>query len=132
MADLWPSRADHDTAAYWQGLGERRLLLARCTDCRHWIHPPKACCPACWSDNVGHDTPSGEATLFSYLVQPVVPGGPAVVVAWAELREQERLLLVGELKDATPETVRIGERLVLDWEASRNLWVPAFRQEAVQ
>ncbi|MDB5869868.1 MAG: hypothetical protein JWP96_2200 [Polaromonas sp.] len=121
---------DHDTAAYWQGLSNRTLSLARCDDCKHWIHPPKACCPACWSDHVGQGTPSGQATLFSYLVQPLAPGGPPGIVAWAELVEQPRLLVVGELLGETPESVRIGARLTLDWVASRNIHLPVFRQEA--
>src|SRR3546814_9910939 len=95
MSEVWPSRLDRDTAPYWEGLAKRELIIARCQDCRYWIHPPRACCPSCWSDNVGHDTPSGKATLYSYLVQPIAPGEPPSVVGWAELEEQERLLEIG-------------------------------------
>ena len=73
MTNVEPSRIDHDTLSYWEGLRERKLTLTRCGDCQQWIHPPKACCPICWSDNIGHEQPSGEATLFSYLVQPIAP-----------------------------------------------------------
>lgn len=130
MSDVWPSRLDRDTAPYWEGLAKRELVLARCQDCSHWIHPPRACCPACWSDNVGHDTPSGRATLYSYLVQPIAPGETPAVVGWAELEEQERLLIVAPIADVTADDVRIGAALTLDWAASRNLFLPIFRQEA--
>ncbi len=129
MSDVWPSRLDRDTAPYWEGLAKRELVIARCRDCSHWIHPPRACCPACWSDDVGHDVPSGRATLYSYLVQPMAPGEPPSVVGWAELEEQERLLVVAPVADATPDTVRIGAALTLDWTPSRNLFLPIFRQE---
>ena len=86
VTNVEPSRIDHDTLSYWEGLRERKLTLTRCGDCQQWIHPPKACCPICWSDNIGHEQPSGEATLFSYLVQPIAPGaapspGPMTVAA---------------------------------------------------
>ncbi len=127
--DVWPSRLDHDTQAYWEGLAKRSLMLKRCRDCRHWIHPPRNCCPSCWSDNIGTETPSGRARLYSYVVQPVVPGGPPVVVGWAELEEQERLFIVAEIVGETAGTVHIGASLTLDWQDARNISVPIFRQD---
>ncbi|MDB5715097.1 MAG: hypothetical protein JWO15_2494 [Sphingomonadales bacterium] len=129
MSDIWPSRVDRDTAPYWEGLTDRKLILTRCQDCQYWIHPPRACCPSCWSDNVGHDTPSGRATLYSYIVQPIAPGEPPSVIGWAELEEQERLLVVAPITGGSADTVRIGEALTLDWAPSRNLFLPIFRQE---
>jgi len=129
MAQAWPTRVDHDTQSYWTGLGDRRLRLARCGDCAHWIHPPRACCPVCWSDDIGHDEPSGAATLFTYLIQPSIAGGPPVVVGWAELIEQERLLVVAAIEGVTPETVQIGAKLILAWPQDENVPLPIFRQE---
>lgn len=129
MAQAWPTRVDHDTQTYWAGLSDRVLRLARCADCAHWIHPPRACCPVCWSDNIGHDEPSGAATLFTYLIQPIAPGGPPVVIGWAELVEQERLLVVAEIEGVTPETVRIGADLKLAWSEDETVPLPVFRPE---
>lgn len=129
MNDVWPSRLDYDTAPYWEGLKHKTLSLTRCQDCSHWIHPPRACCPKCWSDNIGHDTPTGGWTLYSYIVQPLEPGGPPSVVGWAELTAQEGLYVVAPIEDVTPETVEIGCRLQLDWRPSRNLFLPVFRPE---
>jgi uncharacterized OB-fold protein len=126
MAAAWPSRIDHDTRVYWAGLADRLLRLARCRDCAHWIHPPRACCPQCWSDDIGDDQPSGEATLFSYMIQPIAPGGEPVVVGWAELIEQRRLLVVAPIEAVTAQTVRIGAPLRLDWKAGETP-LPFFR-----
>lgn len=128
MADAWPTRMDHDTQPYWEGLKERSLHLARCQDCSRWIHPPRACCPACWSDNIGREQPSGEATLHTYLVQPIAPGGAPVVVGWAELIEQERLLIVAPIEGATADTVRIGQSLTLAWRDTDGGILPVFVQ----
>ena len=125
---VWPSRLDHDTLVYWRGLEKRTLTLGRCEDCRHWIHPPRGCCPVCGSDNIGTDSPSGRARLYSYVVQPMVAGGPPVVIGWAELEEQERLFIVGPIEGETAESVRIGAELTLGWQEALNTFVPSFRQ----
>jgi uncharacterized protein len=128
--DTAPSRIDHDTRTYIAGLRERRLDLARCGDCQHWIHPPRACCPACWSDNVGHATPSGKARLYTYLTQPLAPGEPPTVIAWAELVEQPRLIIVAPLVDVAPDKVEIGGDLTLCWIEQGGAAAPAFRMGA--
>ena len=128
--DVWPSRLDHDTLAYWEGLEKRTLTLKRCHDCSHWIHPPRSCCPSCWSDNIGHYSPSGKARLYSYVVQPMTPGGPPTVIGWAELEEQKRLFIVAPIEGETADTVRIGAALMLDWQEARNIFLPIFRQES--
>ncbi|MDB5423589.1 MAG: hypothetical protein JWQ29_1005 [Phenylobacterium sp.] len=129
MADAWPTRIDHDTEAYWQGLRERKLQLARCRACEHWIHPPRACCPVCWSDDIGREAPSGKATLFSYLVQATGPDTPPTIVGWAELAEQTRLLVVAPIEGVTAETVEIGAELVLGWRETGGQFLPIFRAE---
>lgn len=129
MEESWPSRLDHDSVAYWRGLSEKRLALARCQACRQWIHPPRACCPVCWSDDIGHESPSGDARLYSYVIQPTEPGGAPRVIGWAELAEQDGVFIVAPIEDVTTETVRIGAKLSLDWVASRNTFLPVFHQE---
>lgn len=128
MNQTFPSRIDHDTEPYWQGLAEKTLRITRCQQCAHWIHPPRACCPACWSDNIKTEKPSGKATLYSYLVQPIEPGGAPVVVGWAELEEQERLFIVAPIEGANSETVVIGSELTLDWAESGGSFLPVFHQ----
>lgn len=127
MSSAWPSRIDHDTQAYWVGVANRSLRLARCRACAHWIHPPRACCPACWSDDIGHEEPSGAATLFSYLIQPIVAGGEPVVIGWAELVEQNRLLIVAPVEGVTADSVCIGARLSLEWKTAAGGPTPVFR-----
>lgn len=128
MSQTFPSRMDHDTAPYWQGLAEKTLRIARCHDCAHWIHPPRACCPACWSDNITREEPSGRAKLYSYLVQATEPGGPSAVVGWAELEEQEGLFIVAPIEGENSETVAIGSALTLGWAELNGSFLPVFHQ----
>ena len=126
MTPTWPTRMDHDTAAYWEGLRESKLVLCRCNACETWIHPPRACCPSCWSDDIGHDSPSGEATLYSYVIQPVAPKQPPVVVGWAELAEQEELFVVATIEGMPLDNVRIGAKLSLEFREEGGTNLPVF------
>ncbi|MFA7554627.1 MAG: zinc ribbon domain-containing protein [Spongiibacteraceae bacterium] len=129
MSETCPTRLDYDTEKYWRGSSEQQLIIARCNECEHWIHPPRSCCPACWSDNIGHQQASGRATLYSFTIQPGKPSQPPLIMGWAELEEQERLIIVGPLLNASPDTVRIGTKLQLQWFQYKNTFVPAFNQE---
>jgi len=126
MTVTWPTRMDHDTAAYWEGLREARLVLCRCRECETWIHPPRACCPACWSDDIGHESPSGEATLFSYLIQPTSPNQPPEVIGWAELVEQKELFVVAPVERMSFDNVKIGAKLTLGFREQGGLSLPVF------
>lgn len=130
MSETLPSRLDYDTEAYWQGVSSQQLLIARCQDCQHWIHPPRGCCPSCWSDNIDHEQPSGKATLYSYTIQQIKPGQPPLIMGWAELEEQHRLIIVGPLLNTPPESVHIGGKLTLEWFKHKNTYVPSFTPEA--
>lgn len=125
--DAAPSRIDHDTRAYFEGLRECRLDLARCNECKHWIHPPRACCPVCWSDDVGRQSPSGKATLYSFLIQPGGPEAEPSVVGWAELVEQPRLIIVAPILGMAADKAEIGAELTLCWIERDGTNVPAFR-----
>ncbi len=122
-----PSRIDYDTRAYFAGLSERRLNLARCQACRHWVHPPRACCPECWSDDIGHEQPSGKGVLFSYLLQLDKAGGEPSIVGWVELIEQERLIVVAPILGVSADKIAVGAELTLCWIEQNGAAVPAFR-----
>ena len=81
---------DPDSAPYWEGLKNGKLMLCRCDDTGKWIHPPLE-----RSRHTGgpvhFEEVSGNGTIFSYIVvrQALVPGRvPPYVVGLVELAEQ--------------------------------------------
>lgn len=120
-------RMDYDTQAYWSGLAEGRLLITRCEECQTWIHPPKGCCPSCWSDNISRVEPSGKATLFSYLVAKSSGNDRTSIVGWAELMEQDRLLIVAPVIADASLQLEIGCRLELAWSEKGSIRMPVFK-----
>jgi uncharacterized protein len=126
MSLSWPTRMDHDTVAYWEGLRESKLVLCRCQQCQVWIHPPRACCPNCWSDDIGHESPSGNATLYSYVIQSAAPKQPPEVIGWAELVEQKELFIVAPILDVPLDKVPVGASLTLHFREQDDTNLPVF------
>lgn len=118
-----------DNRFWFDAARQQRLVVQRCTSCKALRHPPGPCCPTCRS--FGWDTveASGQATLYSFVVAHH-PRHPAfdypLVVAVVELEEGTRLIT--NLVGATPDEIRIGMPLTLEWlEADPELTLPVFR-----
>ncbi|MER5771401.1 OB-fold domain-containing protein [Streptomyces sp. NPDC001985] len=93
-----PSRPEIDdfTRPFWDAAGEGRLLLRRCRGCGRAHHHPREFCPYCWSEDVGWETASGRATLYTWSVvhrNDVPPFGDRVpyVAAVVDLAEGPRM-----------------------------------------
>ncbi|HEV7853577.1 MAG TPA: OB-fold domain-containing protein [Mycobacterium sp.] len=105
---------DPDTAPFWDGLKDGRLMLCRCDDTGKWIHPPLER-SRFTGGPVHFEEVGGEGTVFSYIVirQALVPGRtPPYVIALVELAEQPGLRISAVL-DLDPADVRIGQPVKL-------------------
>lgn len=98
-----------DSAFFWQGLKERRLLIRRCARCQHLHHPPGPMCPKCHSTDWDVQQMSGRGVVHSYVIvhEPQLSGfSYPLPVALVELEEGIRL--IANLPGTTLEQVRIG------------------------
>ncbi len=126
-------RVDHDNAAFYRGRLDHQLRLNRCTDCGTWHHPPKPICPRCWSGNVVATPVSGAGTIFLSVFLHQGPPAEGVdystpyPVVTIELDEQTGLRFTSTVVDAPNDTIRIGERVALDWIERDGAPVPVFR-----
>lgn len=113
MSDLRPlPLPDADTATFWAGLGEGRLLYQACTACGHAQLYPRVLCRRCWSRDVEHRESAGKATVYSFteLHRSAAGLGDELpfLLAIVELDEGPRL--VTRLVDP-PGSVAIGGRV---------------------
>jgi uncharacterized OB-fold protein len=117
------------TEPFWAATRDKRLLLQWCTDCDRPVWYPREVCPACLGDALEwRDTP-GHGQVYACTVEykpqnPAMPG--PYVVALIELDEGVRLL--ANVVDTDPESVAVGDPVVVTWEElsdGRNL--PLFR-----
>jgi uncharacterized OB-fold protein len=101
---------DPESAPFWEGLKNGKLMLCRCEDTGKWIHPPLE--RSRYTGGPVHfEQASGEGTIFSYIVvrQPLVPGRvPPYVIGIVELAEQPGLR-INAIIAADPADIRIGD-----------------------
>ena len=97
-----------DSEACWTACREGRLEMARCRDCRWFIHPARPVCPRCRSRDVAPEALSGLATVVTYTVnhQRWMPGLEVpYVIAIVELVEQRELRLTTNIVGCAPDDV---------------------------
>jgi uncharacterized OB-fold protein len=118
-----------DTAFFWEGTAAGELRVQRCGACDALRHPPGPMCPRCRATDPSYVVASGRGEVHSYVVHhhPPVPGRELpFVVALVELEEGVRVL--GELRGADPEGVRIGMPVEVVFDRiDDELTLPAWR-----
>ena len=114
--------------AFWTGGAEGQLMIQRCRQCDHWVHPPVASCPGCGGIPVPEPV-SGRGTVFTYTVNhhPFNPAVPVpYVIALVELVEQTGLRFTTNVVNCAPEEVRVGLPVRVLFEHHGDVYVPVF------
>lgn len=110
-----------DTAFFWNGLREHKLLIQRCSGCGALRNPPRPMCPKCRSLEWDTIESSGRGIVYSY-VMPHQPRFPffeyPYIVALVELDEGVRL--VSNLVDIEPADVTVGMPVQVCYQTFEN------------
>ncbi len=93
-----------DTAHFWKGLEEKKLLLQKCTPCGQLRHPPEPMCPHCQSLDWECVESKGRGSIYSFVTMhhPQIPAFDSPnPIALIELDEGVRLVsnVIGIPKD---------------------------------
>ncbi|MGE0230693.1 MAG: bifunctional MaoC family dehydratase N-terminal/OB-fold nucleic acid binding domain-containing protein [Flavobacteriaceae bacterium] len=106
-----------DTAQFWEGLKENKLLIQKCSRCETLIHPPEPVCRNCQSLELGTIEASGKGEVFSF----VVSHHPKVAafdyphpIGLIELEEGVRM--VAPLTGVDPAKIEIGMKVVVEFD----------------
>ncbi|WAZ22405.1 OB-fold domain-containing protein [Streptomyces cinnabarinus] len=115
---------------YWDAAAEGRLLIRRCGTCGRAHHYPREFCPYCWSEDVGWETASGRATLYTWSVvhrNDLPPFGERTpyVAAVVDLPEGPRMMT--EIVEWTGAAGDAPLRAGMELEAGFRDGVPVFR-----
>jgi uncharacterized OB-fold protein len=95
---------------FWEGCKARVLRLQRCRSCAHPYFPPRPFCPRCASRDVEIFTASGNAILYSYVInyRPRSDiGTEPHSIAVVELAEGPRLMTNIINCPQTPEALQL-------------------------
>ncbi|HYK26964.1 MAG TPA: Zn-ribbon domain-containing OB-fold protein [Streptosporangiaceae bacterium] len=125
-----------ETQPFWDGCARGELRLQRCLDCGNPYFYPRPVCPACGSTNVEWFTASGQATLYSYVInhrpaRGFENDGP-YAIAVVQLAEGPRMMtnIVGIPN--TPEDLILDMELQVTFEQRGGINIPLFAPAGVR
>ena len=123
-------RPTPETAAYWQGCHEHKLLVQRCTACGKHQFYPRLICTDCMSDQLEMVAARGRGHVISYTiitraVSEAYAADAPYVVALIQLEEGPTMMtnIVG-CDPASVKTVMAVEVVFEDW--SEEISIPKF------
>lgn len=119
-----------DNQAFWTGGGAGKLMIARCADCRTYVHPPIPFCPQCESRNVAPEAVSGRGKITSFTInhKQWMPGLPVpYVLALVEIDEDSTVRIPTNILGIAPEEVAIDMPVEVFFEQVEEVFVPLFR-----
>ena len=126
-------RLDADNRAFWTGGECGELLIARCGDCLGFIHPPRAICRHCQSENVAPCAVSGTGTVDTYTINHQawakdmeVP----FVIARVRLDDAPDVFLTTNVVNCPVDAVDIDDKVRVVFEEQDGIWYPLFEKVA--
>jgi uncharacterized protein len=121
-----------ENRAFWTG-GERgELMIAFCDACARAIHPPQLICPGCWLCKVEPRAMAGTGTIYTFTInhQPWVPDMTVpFAIAVVDVDGALGVRVTAPVTGCDPESVAIGQRVRIAFEASGDVWLPLWRVE---
>ena len=118
-----------ETADYWAGASEERLLLPECQDCGLIFYPPRTYCPDCFGETE-YTEAAGTGIIHSYTVTSVVESWPdehgPLVLAYVELAEGP--LMLTSIQNCDPDDVAVGADVTVTFEKTDDpdVGIPVF------
>lgn len=124
-------RLDADNRAFWTGGAAGELRIMQCRTCRGFIHPPRAVCRHCLSEDVEPVAVRGTGTIDSFTVnhQPWASGMPVpFVIARVALDDAAGVTLTTNIVNSPVESVVIGDRVRVLFEEQDGIFYPLFEK----
>lgn len=91
---------------WWRAVGEQRLLLLRCLQCRRCWLPWLSVCPTCGdADEVTTETATGRGRVYSWVTACWPPDAPDIPRTTAAVALDEGPILYGRLHIGNDELV---------------------------
>ena len=123
-----------ETRHFWEGTKEHKLLLQKCNDCNNIYFPPRPFCSACASRSVNVFAASGNATLYSYVINgrphPAFDGAYSIAVV--TLEEGPRMMTNIINTPQTPEALVLDMALTVSFgEINQDITLPYFEPAEV-
>lgn len=115
---------------FWAAARRHELVVQHCGACDGLAFYPRSTCPTCGAGGLTWRPVSGRGSLHTFTVarratHAKLADRVPYVIAIVELDEGPRL--TSTVVGADPDTLRIGQRLVVDFEDHEEISLPVFR-----
>lgn len=115
---------------FWDATRRHELVMQWCDTCRYHVFYPRATCPRCGRTELSWRSVSGSGRIYTYTVarratHRAFAERVPYVVAIVELDEGPHLTT--EIVGTDPNTVKIGARVIVEFEDHADISVPVFR-----
>ncbi|MBS3962375.1 MAG: OB-fold domain-containing protein [Sandarakinorhabdus sp.] len=124
-------RLDADNRAFWTGGAAGELRIMQCRQCRGFLHPPRAVCRHCLSEDVAPAIVAGTGTVDSFTVNHQawardmeVP----YVIARVALDDAPGVTLTTNIVRCEVDAVAIGDRVRVLFEEQDGIFYPLFEK----
>jgi uncharacterized OB-fold protein len=120
-----------ETGTYWEKAAEGELWLPRCDSCGRAVFYPRSFCPHCNGGDLTWFRASGRGVVESFIINHTPAPGyehdAPYVIALIMLEEGVRLTtnLLGV--EPSPDTVRVGLPVEVEFEQRDGIALPQFR-----
>jgi uncharacterized OB-fold protein len=124
-------RLDSENRFFWTGGADGQLRLLRCHDCACFVHPPRAICRKCLSENVAPEVVAGTGTVDTLTVnyQEWRPGLEVpYVIARVAIDGAPGVYLTTNIVGCPAESVQIGDRVRAKFEQHGEVYLPLFEK----
>ena len=127
MSERYEPPVTDVSAPFWDATREKRLTIQRCADCERWIWYPRSACTGCLGEDLRWTDVAGAGSVYAVTVHHrpgVAEMNDRVPYAVALVELQEGVRMLTNIVDCDPESVRIGQQVLVAWEAlsdGRNL-----------
>jgi uncharacterized OB-fold protein len=124
-------RLDPDNRAFWTGGAEGELRIQQCRDCGAFIHPPRAACRRCLSENVAPTAVAGTGKIETFTVnyQTWIPGlDVPYIVARVSLDGAPEVVLTTNIVGCPVDDVDIDDKVKVTFERHGEIFVPLFEK----
>jgi uncharacterized OB-fold protein len=124
-------RLDAENRFFWTSGADGELRLLRCQACATFIHPPRAVCRKCLSENVAPERVAGTGTVDTFTVnyQEWRPGlETPYVIARVAIDGAPGVYLTTNIVGCPVDAVEIGDRVRVRFEQHGEIYLPLFEK----
>ena len=119
-SQLFKLVTDRWTAPFWEAAQQRRLTVARCSQCNHYRMPPTPFCPNCLSQKIDWPTLSGVGIIYSFTIVskaifPEMEASLPYVPCLITLPDAGNIRLISNIVDVPVNRIAIGASVKVVW-----------------